>query len=516
MRPSAHSAHRSIALSATDCPPPSDCWGFAIVLVVNALVLPHSSEKELREILVISLEHISTFSHLIGKTYSLEISDEERVARDNLNQSIRADMGVLAQRYGQAGLEINYTRWKMKDYGFMVAKVRAMQHGLITSYSSLASMEKFDTAALDIVKKELQDTHASKAFSKLRRSTSLSPSAVRTSLSRQTATGADLAFSDIVAELAVGKVVYHSPAPGERTWEDFHDAPESPDLESGTGRGRRFSLSVPGPSHKEESDALQQRIAARLRKEVATAGSTPTTSRRPSVSTAPDTLVEGDVASAAAAALTSQQDGKRGGKIVDKVAFLRGAWRAFEESQLAGIGRLLATGVPDDDELRLTRPGPSMAEQYQNPPPRLNAGILQAATTATQAPELTKRATKGTDSSSEDEKVPAVPAMSEGTSRSNDTVRTAEMICGSAVMRSFAFLAGMGAVGGELAELCVVVVLVLRCWDDTADAPSVVQVRVCRPTSGRCASQEGDPFSPVRVKALVQGGKGRQEQDDDP
>ncbi|TNY20614.1 hypothetical protein DMC30DRAFT_416809 [Rhodotorula diobovata] len=410
------------------------CWGFAIVLVVNALVLPHSSEKELREILVISLEHISTFSHLIGKTYSLEISDEERVARDNLNQSIRADMGVLAQRYGQAGLEINYTRWKMKDYGFMVAKVRAMQHGLITSYSSLASMEKFDTAALDIVKKELQDTHASKAFSKLRRS-------------------ADLAFSDIVAELAVGKVVYHSPAPGERTWEDFHDAPESPDLESGTGRGRRFSLSVPGPSHKEESDALQQRIAARLRKEVATAGSTPTTSRRPSVSTAPDTLVEGDVASAAAAALTSQQDGKRGGKIVDKVAFLRGAWRAFEESQLAGIGRLLATGVPDDDELRLTRPGPSMAEQYQNPPPRLNAGILQAATTATQAPELTKRATKGTDSSSEDEKVPAVPAMSEGTSRSNDTVRTAEMICGSAVMRSFAFLAGMGAVGGELAEL---------------------------------------------------------------
>lgn len=87
------------------------------------LVLPHSAEKELREILVISLEHISTFSHLIGKTYLVELTEEERVARDELNQSIRADMGVLGQRYAQAGVEINYTRWTMHDYGFMVSKV---------------------------------------------------------------------------------------------------------------------------------------------------------------------------------------------------------------------------------------------------------------------------------------------------------------------------------------------------------------------------------------------------------
>ncbi|KPV78386.1 uncharacterized protein RHOBADRAFT_49163 [Rhodotorula graminis WP1] len=411
------------------------CWGFAIVLVL--LVLPHSAEKELREILVISLEHISTFSHLIGKTYLVELTDEERVARDELNQSIRSDMGVLGQRYAQAGIEINYTRWTMHDYGFMVAKVRAMQHGLITSYSSLVSMEKFDPAALEIVKQELQDTHASKAFSKLRRS-------------------ADLAFSDIVSELAVGKadgkVVYHSPAPGERHWEDFHEVPETPDLESGTGRGRRFSLSVPNPSSKEESDALQQRIAARLRKEVMTAGSTPTTSRRPSMSTAPDTLVEGDVASAASAALAGHKDGKKDGKVVDKVAFLRGAWRSFEDSQLSGIGRMLATGVPEEDELRLSRPGPSMAEQYANPPQRINFKP-QATSTATHTqatPDLAKRPTKGTDSSSEDEKV---PESSTSPSRPTDTVRTAEMICASAVMRSFAFLAGMGAVGGELATL---------------------------------------------------------------
>lgn len=56
--------------------------------------------------MVISLEHISTFSHLIAKTYNLDLSDEERVARDALNQSIRADMGVLNQKLAQAGLEV--------------------------------------------------------------------------------------------------------------------------------------------------------------------------------------------------------------------------------------------------------------------------------------------------------------------------------------------------------------------------------------------------------------------------
>lgn len=42
-------------------------WGFALVLGVNMLIFPHSSEHELRGLLVSSLHHISTLSHLIAK-----------------------------------------------------------------------------------------------------------------------------------------------------------------------------------------------------------------------------------------------------------------------------------------------------------------------------------------------------------------------------------------------------------------------------------------------------------------
>lgn len=56
---------------------------------VNLLVFPISSERELRQTLVLSLDHIGTFSHLLAKTYTLSISDEERQIRDQLNQTIR-------------------------------------------------------------------------------------------------------------------------------------------------------------------------------------------------------------------------------------------------------------------------------------------------------------------------------------------------------------------------------------------------------------------------------------------
>lgn len=74
---------------------PTDCWGFAIVLGVNILVFPISSEYQLRELLVLSLEHVSTFAHLIAKTYDLQISDEERVVRDALNQTVRTSRSKI-------------------------------------------------------------------------------------------------------------------------------------------------------------------------------------------------------------------------------------------------------------------------------------------------------------------------------------------------------------------------------------------------------------------------------------
>ena len=64
-------------------------WSGAIVIGVNILIFPQSSEKELRQTLVTSLDHIATFLHLLAKTYTLTITDEERKVRDGLNQSIR-------------------------------------------------------------------------------------------------------------------------------------------------------------------------------------------------------------------------------------------------------------------------------------------------------------------------------------------------------------------------------------------------------------------------------------------
>ncbi|KAG8708233.1 hypothetical protein FRC09_001365, partial [Ceratobasidium sp. 395] len=52
-------------------------WGSAIVLFVNIFIFPLSSERELRQLLVMSLEHVATYSHLLSKTYTLTITDEE-------------------------------------------------------------------------------------------------------------------------------------------------------------------------------------------------------------------------------------------------------------------------------------------------------------------------------------------------------------------------------------------------------------------------------------------------------
>ncbi|KAF8585693.1 hypothetical protein K439DRAFT_1660110 [Ramaria rubella] len=119
-------------------------WGAAIVLAVNLLVLPKSSERVLRETLVSSLEHVGTFAHLLAKTYTLEITDEERDIRDHLNMSIRADFGYLSQQIEETTIEINYSKFSLKDYQLFVAKTRGLQQALITAHSSLGGVEKQD------------------------------------------------------------------------------------------------------------------------------------------------------------------------------------------------------------------------------------------------------------------------------------------------------------------------------------------------------------------------------------
>ncbi|KAF8591763.1 hypothetical protein K439DRAFT_1326105 [Ramaria rubella] len=120
-------------------------WGAGIVLAVNLLVLPKSSERVLRETLVTSLEHVGTFAHLLAKTYTLEITDEERDLRDHLNMSIRADFGYLSRQQIEATtIEINYSKFSLEDYKLFIAKTRGLQQALITAHSSLGGVEKQD------------------------------------------------------------------------------------------------------------------------------------------------------------------------------------------------------------------------------------------------------------------------------------------------------------------------------------------------------------------------------------
>ena len=120
-------------------------YGFALVLVVNLGIFPISAERQFRIFLVQSLERISTLAHLVSKvsllslsavcasvrpsdvdsqTYTLEINDEERVVRDTLHQSIRADFGFLQSSLADVSLELNWTRWSMQDYAAITGKVR--------------------------------------------------------------------------------------------------------------------------------------------------------------------------------------------------------------------------------------------------------------------------------------------------------------------------------------------------------------------------------------------------------
>ena len=75
----------------------SRSWGAAVVLATNVLILPRSSEKDLRQTLTMSLEHVQMFLQLLAKGYTLELTDEEAAVRDHLVQSIRADFGLLSQ-----------------------------------------------------------------------------------------------------------------------------------------------------------------------------------------------------------------------------------------------------------------------------------------------------------------------------------------------------------------------------------------------------------------------------------
>ncbi|KAH9456906.1 hypothetical protein Pst134EA_020814 [Puccinia striiformis f. sp. tritici] len=115
----------------------SFAWGGAIVVLVNMLIFPHSSEAELRTTLVHSIGHIRTFAYLIKKTYWCTITDEESKVRDNLVQLIRADFNILQAKLDRTFFGITYSKWSGDDYKKMIQITKSMQQSLISTQSNL-------------------------------------------------------------------------------------------------------------------------------------------------------------------------------------------------------------------------------------------------------------------------------------------------------------------------------------------------------------------------------------------
>ena len=90
----------------------SYCWGAAIVITVNLLVFPISSERQFRSTLVTSLYHVSTLLHLLSKTYTLDITEEEKKSRDMLSGSIRRDFAELNARLSKGLFFLRYINAK--------------------------------------------------------------------------------------------------------------------------------------------------------------------------------------------------------------------------------------------------------------------------------------------------------------------------------------------------------------------------------------------------------------------
>ncbi|KAA1100579.1 hypothetical protein PGTUg99_024834 [Puccinia graminis f. sp. tritici] len=120
-------------------------WGAVIAFSVNILVLPHSAEKEFRLALVDALDHVKTLAHLIDKTYRFVITEDEKLIRDNLVDSIRGELNALENKLIETILEVNYSKWSLTDYRKMLQLTISMTRSLVTAHSSLMQVNQISS-----------------------------------------------------------------------------------------------------------------------------------------------------------------------------------------------------------------------------------------------------------------------------------------------------------------------------------------------------------------------------------
>lgn len=356
----------------------------AIVIAVNFLILPISSETELRRTLVTSLSHIKTFSHLLAKSYTLTITEEEISVRQGLAQSIRADFGILQQKLGTTGLEVNWSKLGMEDYRQMIDLTHRLQEDLIGMHSTIIAAEASKKAGGDTTLFRTAFLPSTKAsFLVLRRELSVT-------------------IREICAVLGEGMRVDELPE-----YEDFRGSGEEEDAETGVDKngavrtrpGRSDSYMGYGqarrPGHEEMvRNPLERGLRRQLDKEIGVAptpvrGRSPAVTRRTSMTTLnevpsggkgePDTAAAADAAPASPLSPSttvgptrSTAPSSHGEAQMQElsrrltISPLLAAHLKFRESQQDVLAELLVSGQmgASNDELFLDSPQPAWSHAF--------------------------------------------------------------------------------------------------------------------------------------------------------
>ncbi|GAA5995637.1 hypothetical protein JCM5350_001633 [Sporobolomyces pararoseus] len=196
-------------------------WGIAIALAVNVVVFPVTSERELKKLLVASLQHVSTLSHLSCKYYAKECSDDEAQVRQLLVKTIRADYLALAARLQETSLEVAFSRWSLKHYRDMIASVQGLQQALITSSSALDLIDRLDPAGVNVKRHLLARAEVAKTFTDYRQAI-------------------DLVIAEIIDELEGGPKAFNldvsTPSSGPQNAATVGDGAETPSTPGTSGQ----------------------------------------------------------------------------------------------------------------------------------------------------------------------------------------------------------------------------------------------------------------------------------------
>ncbi|BGP28691.1 hypothetical protein JCM10296v2_000427 [Rhodotorula toruloides] len=434
-------------------------WGMAISLGVNLIVWPFTAEAELRQLLVTSLQHVSTLAHLTCKTYARELDQDEVDVRQVLVKALRSDYLALNGRLDETSFEITFSRWSLKHYRDMIKAVQGLQQALITSSSAIDLISALDPRGINS-RHLLARSEAAKTFANFRH-------------------GIDLVIAEIIDEL-VGPVAIdvepdaelalQNETMAERQTSGQSQAPATVDPDEQLGHALHTS---PTPTAAQEK---MMTVAARLKKEVleseqrhrrireeslrsasasrrgddSNASSRPGTpghsnlpSPRESTSDLPrgrsdrrpldEIAVPGEAKRPSDIPATTTDPEKAEETHTDVVQIFRKAWDAFARAQQNALVSLIKDGsIQVDDVLRIEEGMPSIKEMYAHRLPKAWTSSL-----ISQTPLARLRSRDGTS--------PATTVVEE------------DAPCSDALTKAYSLLFGLGQLTEELAILSTIV-----------------------------------------------------------